>query len=321
MKYHTKTREILLIESIKTIAQKTKQYLLQNKKNLTEENFNVSPFLLGLDIFYYKNDETYLVSFNNRDNISYTEKERNDLPIRIGQGSIVNLINVGLNGYYVNRGILLDKSNYLFFSRHTKKFLDSFIFAVTTPIVDKEYKEDILNEFENMLKGNPKELTIDKFIEKNPFILELSLHVTDLKHQIKLKNIEEEFEQDLKPDVIAFKPLDKRWVIIDYKRAKRHLIKNSGNVRSGFLAEVNSLNYQLSDYVNYFTRSRIQTKYIKDEYGIDIKYPKGIGVIGNLESSDQEALLKARESLPREIENIYPYDHIIEECRRVLQVT
>lgn len=315
-----KSPEVIMKKITEKVTDNIKNYLIENSSYLKETDFSLDPDNLGIEIDYFSLERCYLIKFNNLNRLSYATNTLNSLPIGVGEKSIAQLVDVRMNGIYIEQGFILGKKSYTFFVDHTEKFFDSYIYAINNPVVDKQFKLEILEKFENMLETNPKELEIDKFIENHPFIIELSLHLTDLKHQIKLKDIEEDFNQDLKPDLIAYKPLDKRWYIVDYKRSKRNLIKKPGKVRSGFLAEVNDLVYQLNDYINYFTRSRVQTKFIKEKYGMDIKYPKGIGIIGNLKGEKQETLLKARENLPREIDNIYPYNHIIEECRRVLTI-
>ncbi|WP_035053087.1 Shedu anti-phage system protein SduA domain-containing protein [Carnobacterium pleistocenium] len=314
---YNNSHQILMGNLLKNLTSRTKSYLIENKSYLKELDFDIKADSLGIDIIFAKEDNNFLINFNNEDRLSYNTFDTNPFYIRVENAGIARLSNVTINNVTIDKGFIVGKVHYNFFLLHTEKFMDSYIYSLDNPIIDKKYKIEILNQFESLLKENPKELKIDKFIEKNPFILELSLHLTDLQHQVTLLNIEEEFEQNLRPDVIAYKPLDKRWYIVDYKRAERSLLKNSGKVRSGFLAEVNSLTNQLSDYIDYFTASKMQTKYIKEKYDIHIKYPKGIGIIGDLNPKDEEAYLKATRNLPREIE-VYPYNYMVDECRRVL---
>lgn len=273
---------------------------------------------LGLDIIHFERDENYLVNFNNESRLSF--KNTNDnFPILIEGPGMAKFSDLNINGMKIEKGLIMDATFYTFFRNHTYKFLDTYVYAINNPVIDKEYKLQILFEFEAFLKTNPKELLIDKFIEDNPFLIELSLHLTNLHHQIKLDNLEEDFDQDLKPDVIAYRPMEKCWYIVDYKRAERELIKNSGKVRSGFYAEVNSLSYQLRNYLDYFIRSRTQSKHIKEKYGIDVRFPKGIGIIGTVGKEEEEELLKANRNLSKDMD-VFPYNYLIDECRRVLEI-
>lgn len=177
----------------------------------------------------------------------------------------------------------------------------------------KQLKEVISNIF---FDEKTPELYIDKFLEKNPIILKNGLHIDNLKHQVVLKNVLDKYEHDLKPDLIAFDILNKKWLVIDYKRAKRTIIKNLNRVRSGFKADVNDLENQLNDYLEYFEEEG-HRNYIKKTYKINIKYPDAIGIIGNVREEEQETFNRLMKNQPRWL-NIMPYNYLYDSfCRYV----
>lgn len=161
-----------------------------------------------------------------------------------------------------------------------------------------------------------QELDIDKFIENNPIILEQCLNLTSLLHQVELKDLLNKYCQDLKPDLLGFDQDKKQWTIVDYKRAKRTIIKNLGRVRTSFKAEVFDLQSQLRDYREYF-QEQTQRHYIREKYGCDIEFPTTIGVIGRIDYAEVKDFNRLREDLARWIE-IVPYNYIYDRfCRFV----
>ncbi|MGD7047679.1 DUF4263 domain-containing protein [Rossellomorea marisflavi] len=162
------------------------------------------------------------------------------------------------------------------------------------------------------------ELTIDKFIEENPIILEEGLNLVNPRHQVKLKNVLGKYEHDLKPDLIAFDLLEKNWVIVDYKKAKRKIIKNLSKVRTGFKAEVNDLKNQLLDYVEYFAEKE-HRDYVLKTYHLDINYPNGIGIIGNVNYDEQKAFSRLIHHEPKWYK-VVPYNYLYDNfCRYIVQ--
>lgn len=186
-----------------------------------------------------------------------------------------------------------DKISYLNYLKQLKKVISNIFFNEETP-----------------------ELYIDKFLEKNPIILKNGLHLDNLKHQVVLKNVLDKYEHDLKPDLIAFDILNKKWVIIDYKRSKKKIIKNLNKVRSGFKADVHDLENQLHDYLEYFEEER-HRNYIRNAYKINIKYPDAIGIIGNVKEDEQESFNRLMQNKPRWL-NIMPYNYLYDSfCRYI----
>ena len=91
----------------------------------------------------------------------------------------------------------------------------------------------------------------------------------EMEYGKELKNILNKYEHDLKPDLIAFDTLNKKWVVVDYKKAKHKIIKNLHKVRTGFKSDVSNLRNQLKDYLEYFEEED-HRKYVKKTYKIDI---------------------------------------------------
>lgn len=182
---------------------------------------------------------------------------------------------------------------------------------------------DYLKEIENKMAKiffdeTVDELKIDKFIEENPAILEHGLSLIDLKHQVKLENILGLYEKSLKPDLIAYDLLAKNWVIVDYKKAKKSIIKNVGKVRTGFRSDVNNLENQLEEYIGYFEEKE-QRDYILKRYGIEVKNPEGIGIIGNVLEGEREAFIRLMKNKLRWF-RVVPYNYLYDNfCRYIKQ--
>ncbi|GGA91709.1 hypothetical protein [Ornithinibacillus halotolerans] len=169
--------------------------------------------------------------------------------------------------------------------------------------------KEIASNFLKLIYDNTVgELTIDKFLENNPVILTESLNLTNLKHQIELKNLLSKYAHDLKPDLIAFDIFEKKWTIIDYKKANKNLIKNIDKTRTGLKAEVHSLKDQLNDYVEYFDEYE-HRKYVEERYGVQVNHPIGIGIIGKVEDEIQNDFNRILKSEPRWFK-IIPYNYL-----------
>lgn len=179
----------------------------------------------------------------------------------------------------------------------------------------KEYKDKLKmvgNEFSKLIHDEKtKELEIDKFIEKNPVILEKGLDIISSIHQVILSDILHEYGQDLKPDVIGFNKYTNGWSIIDYKRAKRSLVKNNGEVRCSFRSEVNDLEAQLRDYKEYFNDTIKRAEFF-NKYGVDIEYPDTIGIIGFIEKSEVKQFNRLILDKPKWF-NIKTYNYLEEK--------
>ena len=94
----------------------------------------------------------------------------------------------------------------------------------------------------------------------------------------------------------------------DKKRAKNNLIKNIDKVRTGFKVDVNDLENQLFDYLEYFEEKE-HREYIEKEYKCNIKYPEAIGIIGNISMEEQDAFNRLMQNKPRWF-SVMPYNYL-----------
>ena len=179
----------------------------------------------------------------------------------------------------------------------------------------KELKEEMLKLISD---ENTPELVIDKFLENHPVILQRGLYLDKFKHQVIMKNLLGKYEHDLKPDLIAYDVLNNKWVIVDYKRAKNNLIKNIDKVRTGYKVDVNDLENQLFDYLEYFEEKE-HREYIEKEYKCNIKYPEAIGIIGNISMEEQDAFNRLMQNKPRWF-SVMPYNYLYDSFNRYIEI-
>lgn len=178
----------------------------------------------------------------------------------------------------------------------------------------KKYETHIKNLLEKMknlfFDDQAEEKEIDDFITNNPIILERCLDIKpdSLLPQPNLKNwIQDNFEQDMKPDLIC-QNIHEDWIIIDYKRAKR-IIKKPKTARADVIAEVHELHTQIKNYREYFNEEKHRDSFFnKTGYNIPPK-PKGMGIIGNVSSEERRTFLDSIEHYPQWID-IIPYNDL-----------
>jgi hypothetical protein len=187
----------------------------------------------------------------------------------------------------------------------------------TQAVEYKNYLNQIKEKMEEyFFDEDIHEKEIDQFIEKNPVILERCLSLFKHIPQATLKNVMGIYKQDLKPDMIAYNVDEKRWTIVDYKRAKRKIIKKPGEVRTSFYSEVYDLKGQLKDYKKYFNES-IHRDYFSNEYDFSIENPTTVGIIGRVSDSEINDFNEQLDDLPRWC-NIIPYNYLYESfCRYI----
>ncbi|MBJ8085249.1 hypothetical protein JDS76_00235 [Bacillus cereus] len=188
-------------------------------------------------------------------------------------------------------------------------------------------KELFLQEYEKNKKEMERlffdetvlEKEIDDFISENNVILEQCLGLIKPLRQVTLENIHGDNPKDFKPDLIAFDCNNKNWKIVDYKRAKRTIIKNPGKARAHFKVEVTELEAQLYDYMEYFV-DKGQREYFEKKYNCLIEYPEAIGLIGNVSSEQEKEFNRIKSRLPRWLD-IIPYNYLYERYCRYLETT
>lgn len=243
-----------------------------------------------------------------------------------GNGQIV-LENCRFNNFTIDYASAMGFENLISKTTNLKQYVSDFISSYWEKFLRKGDKNELLNYLsfiKNRMKElffNPEipELEIDNFIANNPIILERGLFLINPLHQVVLKNILDIYEHDLKPDLIAYDIYDKQWLIIDYKRAKRSIIKNVNKVRTGFTADVNNLENQLWDYVEYFQEDK-QRKYFNKTYNIDIILPDAIGIIGNVKFEEQNAFNRLMKNKPKWFK-VVPYNYLYDNFCRYIEMT
>lgn len=230
----------------------------------------------------------------------------------------------GVHEYQLEYAICVPETKFMSYLRDIKGFARDFISVNWRFFNSDKSKDDYIFQLERIRQEMAElffnesigELVLDNFLKDNPVILEQGLNLFKPMHQVELKNVLGRYEHDLKPDLIAFDESDKTWVIVDYKKAKRNIIKNQDKVRTGFKAEVHSLEDQLRDYMEYFEDST-HRKYVKKKYQVEIEHPKTIGIIGNIEESEQSAFNRLMLDKPKWF-NVIPYNYLYDNfCRHI----
>ena len=167
------------------------------------------------------------------------------------------------------------------------------------------------NEFSNLLEAKANELKFDQLFFKYPEILESAINLVPVESQIVLDDIHEQYNQDLRPDLLAFDELSHRYVIIDYKRSDANSLKQFRKVGLTFSAKIHDLIDQINLYCGYFNDFK-QREHIKSKYAYEILSPKGIGIIGYLNSDEEiDAFNKCISALSSNID-LYTYSSIYE---------
>lgn len=291
----------------------------------------------NLDIrFIYSTERDNLVIIFNKLGDMY-QKDQSRLCIQhvnenvfdvVGGGIDYNSQNViiieqcSFNGYSIDYAMAIPFEELVKREHNIKQYTSDFASLYWAKFLANNDKNSVLT-YNSYVKNEMKtlfydkevgELEIDKFIEENPIILERGLCLIFPMHQVVLKNILGKYEHDLKPDLIAYDTNDRVWAIVDYKRAKKNIIKNVGKVRTGFKAEVHALKDQLRDYTEYFDE-KDQREYVKNKYNKEITHPKAIGIIGSVESDKEEDFNRLIRDEPRWF-NIVPYNYLYDRfCR------
>lgn len=325
------------IEEINNITDTLKGLKIDNiKRNLP------SPFCgnnsIALEVLVSLEKKSMLFNFksSNEEKLEIIEVEGERTPlnlINIGNDNtfegIVNIKNSNLNGLLIEYGFILSFNGFGKRIVNIKEFALDFINSnrdlnnyknENDKIEYIYYLKKVKEEFLKLISDeNTPELVIDKFLEDNNIILQRGLHLDKFMHQVVMKNLLGKYEHDLKPDLIAYDVLNNKWVIVDYKKAKKSLIKNLNKVRTGFKADINDLENQLLDYIEYFEEEE-HREYIKNEYKCDLKYPDAIGIIGSIKAEEQVAFNRLMKNKPRWF-SVMPYNYLYDSfCRYVEHV-
>lgn len=145
--------------------------------------------------------------------------------------------------------------------------------------------------------NNYTEPQIDKFIEKNPLIIEWGLGISKFHSQMELRDIHNRYKQNLKPDLIGFDPIEKTWKVVDYKLPGKRVVSGNGTVRASLTSSVHKLQAQLKRYREYFM-DEIQRKDVNERYSINIgRFLPAIGVLGTVSEVEREDFTEMRQEI------------------------
>lgn len=244
--------------------------------------------------------------------------------INFGGGEVV-LKNCKINNHQIDYGVAMSYEKMAEKIKNIRAYVSDFASFYWVPS-NTENREELIKDLsflaykmkELFFDETVSELEIDNFLEKNPVILQRTMHLIPINNQAILKNVLNKYEHDLKPDLIAFDELEKRWVVVDYKRAKRSILKNIGKVREGFKAEVHSLEDQLRDYIEYFDEHE-HREFYRRAYGRSIEHPKGIGIIGNVGEEFQTSFNRLLNDKPRWF-GVMPYNYIYDSFNNYIDM-
>lgn len=166
----------------------------------------------------------------------------------------------------------------------------------------KDYKNELSllkKEMEDYFFNNRfSEPIIDDFIDRNPLIIKHGLGLSKYFSPMTLKDIHNDYKQDLKPDLVGFDPVEEHWTIVDYKLPWKKLIRGEGTVRASVTADITQLHSQLKTYREYFA-DHAQREHVNNEYKINInRNPPAIGVLGTVTEDQRDDFNEMRQEYP-----------------------
>ena len=145
------------------------------------------------------------------------------------------------------------------------------------------------------------EPNIGKFLHNNPAILKKALNCSKLLYEKPFKWLEgtsDSFEDHIQPDFMLMSCATNYWDICDIKRpllGKKSVIKGEHS-RRRFIDSVNEGIAQLSNYEQYFSFQK-NADHAKQKYGVEVKSPRLILIIGNYENADIQEIQEASRSM------------------------
>lgn len=186
-----------------------------------------------------------------------------------------------------------------------------------------EYKTDLemlKMEMENYFFNKRfKETEIDDYIGKNPFIIKFGLGLSKYFSPMVLEDINGEYKQDLKPDLVGFDSVEGHWTIVDYKLPWKKLMRGEGTVRASVTSDITQLHSQLKTYRDYFS-DLSQRTHVNNKYKIDInKYPPSIGIVGTVTDEQREDFNEMRQEYPGWFK-VMSYDELYKKVCNVIDV-
>lgn len=233
------------------------------------------------------------------------------------------------NGINIEYGLIVSYKRFL----EIYQDINSYVASLTSVYFEYELQDEKKGEYVLDLKAvrnrmatlffdeSIGELKIDKFIEENPIILRvgLSLVPETFLHSKPMKDIHDNNPKEFIPDLVAFCNEDYNWKIVDYKKANKSIIRNSGKERTTLRSTVHLLISQLEDYVMYFS-DKSQAGHYKETYKVDIKYPSAIGIIGRVSKEEIDDFNKLKQRLPSHTK-IVPYNFLFDSFERFIKMS
>lgn len=175
--------------------------------------------------------------------------------------------------------------------------------------------EIILQEFDSLLKKNPKEETWQKFFEKNIFIFD-SRYIDFLsKFSVKPGRTSE-------PDFLVY-DIYGYVDVYEIKKSDVELVKYDASHENYYWStDISKAIAQLEKYIYNCTRNKNELENtIKEEKGIDVKIikPKGVLVIGNRKKFTNDNMERDFEILRSSLKNIeiVLYDEMYERLKNL----
>ncbi|SFP11509.1 Shedu anti-phage system protein SduA domain-containing protein [Pseudomonas borbori] len=223
--------------------------------------------------------------------------------------SIENCVLVNrLDNLYRCKNIL---SAYIFKSKITKEKLTGFfnevlgkneVKGVHTTQGDSEERVFVAGQLQNMyLLPGLHETTIGEFLNRHPEIIKKAFKTDHFEYEPYLEWIEHDGTCDdvaINPDLLI-KREDGFYDIYDLKTAalaKKNITKG-GRKRRRFIDYVEEGVAQLANYKEYFVYPK-NADHARNKYGIRIKEPKLVLVVGSWENSSLEEVNQARRRYP-----------------------
>ena len=197
----------------------------------------------------------------------------------------------------VNREDIINFLNYLIELAFKGRYLFGINLGISKPKL--QFAEDLLS----LTDQDVKESVLDKYIQKHlRFFVEALGYQYGLS-QPKLKWIERELNDPKEsiPDYLLLRS-DGFYDILDLKRSILNYssIVRGGRRRPRFIAYVTELIGQLDTYKRYFEK-KMNNKWAFNKYGIKIKNPKLIGIVGNYDNFQLEEVELAKRPYNKDI--------------------
>lgn len=164
-----------------------------------------------------------------------------------------------------------------------------------------------------------KETDIDKFIADYPIIIRRGLGLINHISQVELHDVNNIYGQKLKPDLMGYNAIEKIWTIVDYKLARKKIVKGACGVRPSQMDDVTKLSAQLRIYRKYFDEIK-HREYFEERYKYSIdEYPRAVGIIGFVDDDDRKDFNEIKNDYPHWLD-IIPYNDLYARFEEYVEV-